>query len=577
MVKSGGNRPYVCSIVVALFLSIGATFVYPQQLPSTASQEFRKALNQFESQQYKAAAETLSELALRYTTNFDIQHLLAIVLDIQGKAKQANQHFRKAVELAPHSVQAHTNFGVNLSRLGKLEEAIRQFQTALRLDEKNVTANFNLGTIFFRQKEFERALPLLQRTYELQPGLYDNAYRLAFCYFALANHVNVQKVLTSLDAVPEGRAEYYLLLALNQKALGKEKAAEATLNKGRPLLSDILEASEDLVWLLFSHGMFREALPMLRKAVKRFPDSYTAAHNLALAEYRSGNLEAAREQAERALALRQTGETHLLLGHIYEALEDSLSAVEHYQHAVQLDPSEANLYALGQEFLSHGNWEVAQQVFERALKRFNDSWSLWLGLGAAFSGQTASGQNRIEECTAAFIRATEIAPSEPLGYQSLAGTFAGSSKHFERAVSRFESFYRRYPDDSRAKYYYALAAFRGAEKNDLPAGLQESAKLLEEIITEKGDFFEPHFLLGDIYFTQKRWSLAVPALESAAKLNPDHVEARYKFALALRRDGQTERARAEFEEYQKLKEKAESELTARLAKTRTFIVDLKKK
>lgn len=568
IIKTVFLRQLMLSLLVS---SVCLPVVCAQHLPARAVEEFRQAVRHFEGGNYSAALNLLSKLERSYADSFDIQHLLAIILDLTGNPQEANRHFQKAVELNPGSGQARTNYATSLIRIGRMQEAIREFQKALKTDPGNATASFNLGTIFLQEKKFRKALPWLEKAYQLQPRMYQNGYHFALCLFALGEYPRVQEVLDSLKPVPPEHAEFFLILALNQSALGRADEAKVSLKEILPLLVEHPEAHEQAAMLLFGQGLYREAIPMLEEAVRRFPDSESARRNLARAELETGNLTGARKHAGDAFHLKETAEVHGLLGDILEAGKDPVAALQHYQEAVKLDPSESNLFALGYQFLSHWNWKEAEQIFESALERIPGSWRLSLGLGTA-----CMGQNEYEKATQVLLRATESDPNALLGYHLLAQSFDQSSDSFGKAVARFEEFHRRNPDDPWALYYQVLAAFRSASKAHASLDEERSLGSLQKALARRPDFFQAQFLLGEIQFEQKRWDAAVSAFEKAVELDPNHVEAHYKLALAFRRSGRTEEAKVEMARYQALKKTQEQELTERVAQTTRFIVELKK-
>jgi tetratricopeptide (TPR) repeat protein len=554
--------------VAFAWLALILPLAWAQEPAPTLDAGYRQAAQHFQRGEYSRALEILVPLEKAHPGSFEVQHLLAVTLDVGGNPEAANVHFRKAVALNPKSAVVHANLGTSLVRVGKMDAAVTEFRLALGLEPDNATANFNLGTLLMQQRKLRDALPLLERAYAVQPRLYENGYHLALCHFLLGDHDSAGKVLASLMPVPKERAEFYLILALNQGALGNSGAARKALDEVLPLLSGKPEAHEQLALLLFSRQMYHEALPMLEEAVRRFPDSSMALLNLARAELHTGQLPQAQEHAKRALSLRETADAHSLLGDILEASQQSLAAVEHYQKAVQLDPSERNLISLGYEFMSHWNWKEAEAVFASALVRYRDSWRMRIGLGASWLGQ-----EKFEEATRYFLEAIDMVPGEPFGYRLLAQSFSGAGDSFEKAVARFRTYYRAHPGDPHALYYHALAGHRLSERQDSTSNSDELIALLQAAVKREPDFPEAHLLMGDVFSRQRKWPEAVAAYESAVKQDPEHIGARYKLARSLQGTGQTVRAAAELKLYETLKEKQNQAAADWLARSARFIVD----
>jgi tetratricopeptide (TPR) repeat protein len=541
---------------------------YGQGQDQKGAGEFRRALSSFESGDYPGALEILLALENTNPVSFDVEHLLAIVLDLAGKPEEANQRFKKAVALNPGSAAAHANLGTNLVRVGKTEAAVAEFLRALKIDPGNATANFNLGTMFLRQKKYHDALPRLEKAYRVQPKVYENGYHLALCLFLAGDHARAQAVLDSLQPVPPHRAEFYLILAMNQKALGKGDEAQKNLQEILPALSARPELHEQVSMLLFSQGMFREAIPILEEAVSRLPAAQAPLAVLAQAELQTGALEKARNHAEQALALKESADLHLLLADVLEASSRPIEAVEHYRQAVNLDPSERNFIALGYEFLSHWNWKEAQDVFEYALPRIKGSWRLRIGLGVA-----CLGQNDAEKATRHFLQAIELAPAEPHGYELLAESFGDATDSFDAAVARFQGYYRASPANALAAYYRVLAAQRRSLRDGSPLPIPENIEILEKMIAQKPDFYPAHYLMGEIYSARQNWPRAIAAYERAAALDRQSFEVHYKLGMNLQRLGQAERAQAELKLYQELKEKKNEAMAEKIAHTAKFIVE----
>ncbi len=559
---SGG---YASVVVMLLSLALPS---WCQTKPPMIEDEVRLAGQQVEKGEYSKALEILVPLEKRKPGSFEVQHMLAIVLDICGKPEEANRHFQKALALNPKSAVAHASLGTSFARIGRVDAAVAEFKAALKIDPRNSTASYNLGTLLLQQKKPRDAVTWLQKAYSLQPAVYENGYHLALCYFVLGEYARTEKVLAGLMPVPKERAEYYLVLALNQKALGNPSQAQKTLDEILPVLVAQPDAHEQIAMLLFSRQMYKEAVPILEAAAERFPDSHIALANLALAELRTGALEKAQAHASHALAIRETPETHLILADILEAARQPMAAMEHFQRAAKMDPSERNLIALGYEFMSHWNWKEARDVFAFGLTRHDRSWRLLMGMGACYLGT-----EEFEKATQYLLRAIELAPEELLGYQLLAQGFENSGASFEKAIERFNEFYKAHPDKAQAAYYRALAAFRGAVRSHSEFDNAEAEGLLREAIARKSDFPEAYFLLGELYSRQQKWIEAVAAYEMAVKLDPENVSAHYRLGLALQRAGQPARAAQELKTYEQLKEKQNQTASEWLARNSGFIVE----
>ena len=559
----------------AWFLLIAILQVLPgapqPQVPAGAVGEFNRALDHFRAGSYGDALRIVEPLGSRHPEVAEIQHLLAIILDLNRRPEEANQHFRRAVELQPTSVVFRTNFGASLMRLGHASEAAAEFREALELEPNHPTASFNLGTILLQQGDPERALPWLERAYSNQSEVYENAYQLAYCQFLLGKYEQTATVVRKLGDAAASRAEVRLLKALTERALGHADRTQAVLQDIRPLLNGQPQLQFQVAMLLLSQDLLGPSEELLRSVTRDLPGSYPAHLNLALAQQRLGQLAKATESARTALDLEETAEVHSLLADLMEAQDKPVEAVTHFQQAVAIDPTPANYFALGYEFLAHWNWEEAAQVFSAGLEREPDSWHLWIGSGAA-----ALGLTRYEEATQAFLKAVQLKPGELMGYHLLAQAFDRSDTAFDDALRSFRELLERDPSNPWARYFEALGTFREGSRSADSSQMAARAAVLVQVTGEDPGFLEALLLLSEIQFELRNWAETVEALQRAIQLDSNHVSAHYRLGLALQRLGRSQDAKEILERYQALKAQEDQTVGERVAATTRFIVGLKR-
>ena len=82
---------------------------------------------------------------------------------------EAEQAYRKAVEVNPHSEDAHFNLGIALVRQNKLDEAIAEYREALRLMPDYAEVHNNLGNVLMSQKKFDEAMEHFRAAIRILP------------------------------------------------------------------------------------------------------------------------------------------------------------------------------------------------------------------------------------------------------------------------------------------------------------------------------------------------------------------------------------------------------------------------
>jgi tetratricopeptide (TPR) repeat protein len=159
---------------------------------------------------------------------------LGFVLERQGLVDEAEEQYRKALELEPESATVHYNLGGSLARRGEFEEAERHFRTALE-SGPTTQAQTGLGFVLAQQGRTEEAIAALKEAIAIGPqnaAAYDQlgqvlvqqgrfvdaaeSYRrLAQLQPSAAAHARLAEVLTRLGLTEEARREMAKATRLN--------------------------------------------------------------------------------------------------------------------------------------------------------------------------------------------------------------------------------------------------------------------------------------------------------------------------------------------------------------------------
>jgi len=144
---------------------------------------------------------SVSELSNDVPAKARKEFLHASALAKEGKASEAIEHLRKAIDIYPNFMMAHNDLGALLMDQGRLDEAVAEFARALQLDSKAFNPNLNLGIARVRQQRFAEALTLLRQAVSL-----DSNAPAARLYLGIA----LQNTNSLDDAKRELRAAYEL-------------------------------------------------------------------------------------------------------------------------------------------------------------------------------------------------------------------------------------------------------------------------------------------------------------------------------------------------------------------------------
>ncbi|QWD72536.1 tetratricopeptide repeat protein [Polynucleobacter sp. UB-Raua-W9] len=174
---------------------------------------FQRAIQSFHVGDFSAAEQALLSYLGATPNHFDAFHLLAIIYANLDRWSEANECYKKALQINPSSVAALSNWGSCLTRLGQNDQALNALERALTLEPKLAALWFNTANILCDLGRFERASQYYEKALYFNPD-----------YFQA--HNNYGKALFANGQFNEALANYNKALELNPDF------AEAWSNKG---------------------------------------------------------------------------------------------------------------------------------------------------------------------------------------------------------------------------------------------------------------------------------------------------------------------------------------------------------
>jgi TolB-like protein/Tfp pilus assembly protein PilF len=179
---------------------------------------------------------------------------------------QAEQEFRKAIELNPNFAYGHKVYAEYLSYVGRFDDAIAEARLARQLDPVSVITNTLVGVVLYRARRYDEALVELRQAIDMDPD-----HPIA-----------------------------YLPLGLAYSMKGLHREAVSTLDKG---LSLAPLSSEMVAQLAHAHGRAGNH-DRARAALEAFQARSQAQHvspfSVALVHLALGDSQAALDWLERA-------------------------------------------------------------------------------------------------------------------------------------------------------------------------------------------------------------------------------------------------------------------------------------
>jgi tetratricopeptide (TPR) repeat protein len=430
----------------------------------------------------------------------------------------------------------------------------RQFQAAV--------AQYDAGHFADAAAQLERLLPYAQKSFEVHE-------LLGLVYAAQSDDARAVEQLQIAVLLKPDSAAARTNLAASLFHAGKSELSEEQFRKALDLEPRDYDANHNLGELYVQSGKMADAVPLLEKAQQIRP-SYDNGYDLALAYFLTGKPSQARELVENLLQIKNTGELHNLLAQIEEKDGKFLEAVNEFETAAHMDPSENNLFDWGSELLLHRTYEPAIEVFEQATQRYPNSPRLFIGLGMALNSR-----GKYDEAVKALLRAADLDPSDPRCYLFLSKAYSSSPNQADDVIQRFRRFAELQPNNALAVYYYAVSLWKGKRAEDPATDFQQVESLLKKAIALDPKLADAYVQLGNLYADRRDYARSIPEYESALKLNPNLPDAHYRLGQDYVHTGQKDRAQEEFDVYQKLRAQQLAEVDKERAEVQQFVYSAK--
>jgi len=107
---------------------------------------------------------------MRKPSSVPDQYNLGVLLQRQGRFREAIDAYRKAIELGPDNAHAHFNLAYSYDRLRMYEEAVAEYRKAIQLKPDYLKAYSNLAAIYKQKRWYGKAIVSFQKALEIDPN-----------------------------------------------------------------------------------------------------------------------------------------------------------------------------------------------------------------------------------------------------------------------------------------------------------------------------------------------------------------------------------------------------------------------
>lgn len=357
-------RLFLCS-ALPLLLAVGCVLNAEEQ-----DDPVKSAVELLQRGDLGAAEQTLRAELKTKPNDGAALGMLGVVLDQEKKYTDADEAYRKALQVSPRSPALLNNYGNHLFAMGKLREARAAYLEVLALDPGHANAALQVAQIAMQRNAPAEALKYLQT---VPPSVVAKDPRLSVAMgVALAAAGKYERAETFLDkavqaAPADFQARYYLGLAASHA--GHDERAREVLQKALELQPENPGALYDLAAVDARLNQKEVALELLARAARIAPERTDVLFLLAHTAADLGYFGDAAQTWERYLKLKPDDDTARREHAFVETAlgEDMQSGLAELQAYVQKHPGDAaGHYELGTAETTSDQDEALKEL-DRAL------------------------------------------------------------------------------------------------------------------------------------------------------------------------------------------------------------------
>lgn len=290
--------------------------------------------------------------------------------EVKGDLKKAYIFYRRAIQTDDTHLPSWKALA-NLYYLAKdWDNALEYYYYVIKYESSNPEIYSKIGDIYNALGKYSEALKMYQKAWFFEPESLEYYIKIAGSLF-LCNKTNdsIESYLSIIQKNPDCFKAMYELGIIYYKT-GRYSKACFYLEKA---LEYELYNQEILVCL----GSLYQELGELEKAIEIYsrleeinPNSALVLHNFACVYYQTKSFNFAQEKLEKLISLgKAASKSHILLGLVYESLEEIDKAIINYENAIIIDPYDISSY-LYLAACNRSQWRLndALEILEKALK-----------------------------------------------------------------------------------------------------------------------------------------------------------------------------------------------------------------
>ena len=475
--------------------------------------KYSEALTSFD----KAIALSPNQFALYGLRGFTLRYL--------KRFPEAIEAFNQAIKIDPLFKFAYGWRGLSYGDLKKYRQGIADFTQAIQLDPKDAMYYSLRGASYSELKDYKQAIADYTQAIQLDPKDADYYYfRGVYGYLALEDYKQAIADYTQAIQLNRKDARYYFNRGIAYLALKDYKQAIADYTQAIQLdpKDAIYYSHRGGVYLILKD--YKQAISDLTETIRRDPKN---------APYTIQGLRYSEFKDNKNILIPYTtimSITYSERGNAYIQLKEYKQAINDYTQAIQLNPKNADYYAIrGGIYSFLKEYKQAIDDYTQAIK-IDHKKAIYYD----FRGLAYLQLKDYKQAIADYTQAIQLDPKNA-NYYNGRGFAYFQLKDYKQAINDWNQVIKI--DHKNATYYSA----RGDAYFQLK-DYKQAINDYTQAIKLKPDFTEAYYVRGIAHYFLKDYKQAIDDWNQAIKIKPEFPEAYTNLGIVSYEMGEVETA-----------------------------------
>jgi tetratricopeptide (TPR) repeat protein len=468
----------------------------------------------------KATSEYAS-LYQQHPKDADVKKNYVELLIMTKQLDRATNINNEILKSSPSDNAALTYRGQLQLLSGDPNGAVETLQNSIKNDPKHAAAHYQLGLAYQALGNLQNAESEWREAIRINPDMLEAQRTLALSAMRTGDMNTLEQAATQMIALQPNKPEGYALRSISYTNQKKYSSAEPDIQKTIEVAPNSQLGYVQLGNLEFLKKSYIAAARAYRQGLDRDPESTDALRGLMNTFLAQNQVDLAVAVANEQISKAPANSTFYdLLGTtLFRARKDFSGAETALSKAIQLDPKNFDArIKLVQLQAKKGDLNQAIATCQQATKDQPSMPEFYVLLGNLYqSKQDWSGAK------AAFEKARELRPGDPVVVRSLADVLLESGGNLDEALALAQSAQRSMPGSPETADTLGWVYYRKGEYVLALTLLQQALKLQQN--HDLPDSADIHYHLGLTYEKTAHPALARQHLERALKINPDYSAA----------------------------------------------------